>query len=109
MKEIKDFIKEIMDCTIEGTDCISVSDAIRIVSNAYTAGMSFQDQQCKYRFRKVSKNEINSLKEFKFIPSKGKHIIADMVVREYIFSDISDVWPLNKPTDISLGEIAEWV
>lgn len=49
MKEIKDFIKELNDCAIlsDGGPVVSVSDAIRIVAEAFTAGMNFQDHENK--------------------------------------------------------------
>lgn len=45
MKEIKDFIKELYDCA--NGSVVTLEDATRIVAEAFTAGMNFQDSEIK--------------------------------------------------------------
>lgn len=45
MKEIKDFIKELYDCA--NGSVVTLEDATRIVAEAFTAGMNFQDHENK--------------------------------------------------------------
>lgn len=45
MKEIKDFIKELHECANGGV--VILEDATRIVAEAFTAGMNFQDHENK--------------------------------------------------------------
>lgn len=96
MKEIKDFIKELNDCAIlsDGGPVVSVNDAIRIVSGAFTAGMNFQDHEIKskHKFRRFEKSDINKVAGFKYIPNPANggdddYIIADMVFREYTYGE----------------------
>lgn len=96
MKEIKDFIKELNDCAIlsDGGLVVSVNDAIRIVSGAFTAGMNFQDHEIKskHKFRRFEKSDINKVADFKYIPNPANggdddYIIADMVFREYTYGE----------------------
>lgn len=96
MKEIKDFIKELNNCTIlsDGGPVVSVSDAIRIVSGAFTAGMNFQDHEIKskHKFRRFEKSDINKIADFKYIPNPANggdddYIIADMVFKEYTYGE----------------------
>lgn len=96
MKEIKDFIKELNDCAIlsDGGPVVSVSDAIRIVAEAFTAGMNFQDHEIKskHKFRRFEKSDINKVADFKYIPNPANggdddYIIADMVFREYTYGE----------------------
>lgn len=96
MKEIKDFIKELNDCAIlsDGGPVVSVNDAIRIVSGAFTAGMNFQDHEIKskHKFRRFEKSDINKVADFKYIPNPANggdddYIIADMVFREYTYGE----------------------
>lgn len=96
MKEIKDFIKELNDCAIlsDGGPVVSVNDAIRIVSGAFTAGMNFQDHEIKskHKFRRFEKSDINKVADFKYIPNPANggdddYIIANMVFREYTYGE----------------------
>lgn len=96
MKEIKDFIKELNNCTTlsDGGPVVSVSDAIRIVSGAFTAGMNFQDHEIKskHKFRRFEKSDINKIADFKYIPNPANggdddYIIADMVFKEYTYGE----------------------
>ena len=49
MKEIKDFIQELYDSAISGHTgmLVPLDAATRIVSEAFTAGMNFQDHENK--------------------------------------------------------------
>jgi hypothetical protein len=96
MKEIKDFIQELNGCIIlsDGGPVIDVNDAIRIVSEAFAAGMNFQDHEIKskHKFRRFEKSDINKVADFKYIPNPANggdddYIIADMVFREYTYGE----------------------
>lgn len=120
MKEIKDFIKELNDCAIlsDGGPVVSVNDAIRIVSGAFTAGMNFQDHEIKskHKFRRFEKLDINKVADFKFIPNPANggdddYIVADMVFKEYTYGEsgeepFCDVNALNRDFgDLRLKEL----
>lgn len=49
MKEIKDFIQELCDCAVPSDkgSVITLEDATRIVAEAFTGGINFQDNEIK--------------------------------------------------------------
>lgn len=49
MKEIKEFIQELCDCAKPSANgsVVALEDATRIVAEAFTAGMNFQDHGIK--------------------------------------------------------------
>lgn len=49
MKEIKEFIQELCDCAKPSANggVVTLEDATRIVAEAFTAGMNFQDHENK--------------------------------------------------------------
>lgn len=88
MKEIKEFIQELCDCA-------NGSVATRIVAEAFTAGMNFQDHEIKskHKFRHFEKEDIDKVAGFKFIPNPANggdddYIIADMVFKEYTYGEL---------------------
>lgn len=94
MKEIKDFIQELCECakpSINGS-IVTLEEATRIVAEAFTAGMNFQDHEIKSKH--------------KFIPNPANggdddYIIADMVFKEYTYGEhgeepFCDVNALNR-------------
>lgn len=96
MKEIKDFIQELNSRIIlsDGGPVVDVNDAIRIASEAFTAGMNFQDHEIKskHKFRHFEKEDIDKVAGFKFIPNPANggdddYIIADMVFKEYTYGE----------------------
>lgn len=73
MKEIKDFIQELCECakpSINGS-IVTLEEATRIVAEAFTAGMNFQDHEIKskHKFRHFEKEDIDKVAGFKFIPN----------------------------------------
>lgn len=105
MKEIKDFIQELCECakpSINGS-IVTLEEATRIVAEAFTAGMNFQDHEIKskHKFRHFEK-----VAGFKFIPNPANggdddYIIADMVFKEYTYGEhgeepFCDVNALNR-------------
>lgn len=108
MKEIKDFIQELCECakpSINGS-IVTLEEATRIVAEAFTAGMNFQDHEIKskHKFRHFEKEDIDKVAGFKFIPNPangGDYIIADMVFKEYTYGEhgeepFCDVNALNR-------------
>lgn len=94
MKEIKDFIQELYGSAIYGHTgmLVPLDAATRIVSEAFTAGMNFQDHEIKgkYRFRRFEKSDTDKVANFKFIPNPlnggdDDFIVADMVFMEYTY------------------------
>lgn len=92
MKEIKDFIQELYDSATSGYTgmLVPLDAATRIVSEAFAAGMNFQDHEIKskHKFRHFEK-----VAGFKFIPNPANggdddYIIADMVFREYTYGEL---------------------
>lgn len=87
MKEIKDFIQELCECakpSINGS-IVTLEEATRIVAEAFTAGMNFQDHEIKskHKFRHFEKEDI------------------DMVFKEYTYGEhgeepFCDVNALNR-------------
>lgn len=110
MKEIKDFIQELYDSATSGYTgmLVPLDAATRIVSEAFTAGMNFQDHEikCKHKFRHFEKEDIDKVAGFKFIPNPANggdddYIIADMVFKEYTYGEhgeepFCDVNALNR-------------
>lgn len=87
MKEIKDFIQELYDSATSGYTgmLVPLDAATRIVSEAFAAGMNFQDHEIKskHKFRRFEKSDINKVADFKYIPNPANggdddYIIADM-------------------------------
>lgn len=117
MKEIKDFIKELHECA--NGSVITLEDATRIVAEAFTAGMNFQDCEikCKHKFRHFEEEDIDKVADFKFIPNPANsgdgyiYIIADMVFKEYTYGEsgeepFCDVNALNRNFgDLRLKEL----
>lgn len=101
MKEIKDFIQELCECakpSINGS-IVTLEEATRIVAEAFTAGMNFQDHEIKskHKFRHFEKEDIDKVAGFKFIPANGgDYIIADMVFKEYTYGEPRMTAPSNK-------------
>jgi hypothetical protein len=96
MKEIKDFIQELYDSATSGYTgmLVPLDAATRIVSEAFAAGMNFQDHEIKskHKFRHFEKEDIDKVAGFKFIPNPANggdddYIIADMVFREYTYGE----------------------
>lgn len=96
MKEIKDFIQELYDSATSGYTgmLVPLDAATRIVSEAFAAGMNFQDHEIKskHKFRRFEKSDINKVADFKYIPNPANggdddYIIADMVFREYTYGE----------------------
>lgn len=96
MKEIKDFIQELYDSAISGHTgmLVPLDAATRIVSEAFTAGMNFQDHEVKgkHKFRRFEKSDIDKVADFKFIPNPlnggdDDFIVADMVFKEYTYGE----------------------
>ena len=96
MKEIKEFIQELYDSATSGYTgmLVPLDAATRIVSEAFTAGMNFQDHEIKskHKFRHFEKEDIDKVAGFKFIPNPANggdddYIIADMVFREYTYGE----------------------
>lgn len=73
MKEIKDFIQELYDSATSGYTgmLVPLDAATRIVSEAFAAGMNFQDHEIKskHKFRRFEKSDINKVADFKYIPN----------------------------------------
>lgn len=95
MKEIKEFIQELYDSATSGYTgmLVPLDAATRIVSEAFAAGMNFQDHEIKskHKFRRFEKSDINKVADFKYIPNPangGDYIIADMVFREYTYGEL---------------------
>lgn len=96
MKEIKEFIQELYDSATSGYTgmLVPLDVATRIVSEAFAAGMNFQDHEIKskHKFRRFEKSDINKVADFKYIPNPANggdddYIIADMVFREYTYGE----------------------
>lgn len=96
MKEIKEFIQELYDSATSGHTgmLVPLDAATRIVSEAFAAGMNFQDHEIKskHKFRRFEKSDINKVADFKYIPNPANggdddYIIADMVFREYTYGE----------------------
>lgn len=96
MKEIKEFIQELYDSATSGYTgmLVPLDAATRIVSEAFAAGMNFQDHEIKskHKFRRFEKSDINKVADFKYIPNPANggdddYIIADMVFREYTYGE----------------------
>lgn len=96
MKEIKEFIQELYDSATSGCTgmLVPLDAATRIVSEAFAAGMNFQDHEIKskHKFRRFEKSDINKVADFKYIPNPANggdddYIIADMVFREYTYGE----------------------
>lgn len=96
MKEIKEFIQELYDSATSGYTgmLVPLDAATRIVSEAFAAGMNFQDHEIKskHKFRRFEKSDINKVADFKYIPNPANggdddYIIADMVFREYTYRE----------------------
>lgn len=110
MKEIKDFIQELYDSATSGYTgmLVPLDAATRIVSEAFAAGMNFQDHEIKskHKFRHFEKEDIDKVAGFKFIPNPANggdddYIIADMVFKEYTYGEhgeepFCDVNALNR-------------
>ena len=110
MKEIKEFIQELYDSATSGYTgmLVPLDAATRIVSEAFAAGMNFQDHEIKskHKFRRFEKSDINKVADFKYIPNPANggdddYIIADMVFREYTYGEhgeepFCDVNALNR-------------
>ena len=110
MKEIKDFIQELYDSATSGYTgmLVPLDAATRIVSEAFAAGMNFQDHEIKrkHKFRHFEKEDIHKVADFKFIPNPANggdddYIIADMVFKEYTYGEhgeepFCDVNALNR-------------
>lgn len=110
MKEIKEFIQELYDSATSGYTgmLVPLDAATRIVSEAFAAGMNFQDHEikCKHKFRHFEKEDIDKVADFKFIPNPANggdddYIIADMVFKEYTYGEhgeepFCDVNALNR-------------
>jgi hypothetical protein len=120
MKEIKDFIQELYDSATSGYTgmLVPLDAATRIVSEAFAAGMNFQDHEIKskHKFRHFEKEDIDKVAGFKFIPNPANggdddYIIADMVFREYTYGEsgeepFCDVNALNRDFgDLRLKEL----
>lgn len=96
MKEIKEFIQELYDSATSGYTgmLVPLDAATRIVSEAFAAGMNFQDHEIKskHKSRRFEKSDINKVADFKYIPNPANggdddYIIADMVFREYTYGE----------------------
>lgn len=65
MKEIKEFIQELCDCAKPSANgsVVALEDATRIVAEAFTAGMNFQDHEIKskHKFRHFEKEDIDKV------------------------------------------------
>ena len=110
MKEIKEFIQELYDSATSGYTgmLVPLDAATRIVSEAFAAGMNFQDHEikCKHKFRHFEKEDIDKVADFKFIPNPANggdddYIVADMVFKEYTYGEsgeepFCDVNALNR-------------
>lgn len=110
MKEIKEFIQELYDSATSGYTgmLVPLDAATRIVSEAFAAGMNFQDHEIKskHKFRHFEKEDIDKVAGFKFIPNPANggdddYIIADMVFKEYTYGEhgeepFCDVNALNR-------------
>lgn len=110
MKEIKEFIQELYDSATSGYTgmLVPLDAATRIVSEAFAAGMNFQDHEIKskHKFRRFEKSDINKVADFKYIPNPANggdddYIIADMVFKEYTYGEhgeepFCDVNALNR-------------
>ena len=110
MKEIKEFIQELYDSATSGCTgmLVPLDAATRIVSEAFAAGMNFQDHEikCKHKFRHFEKEDIDKVAGFKFIPNPANggdddYIVADMVFKEYTYGEsgeepFCDVNALNR-------------
>lgn len=120
MKEIKDFIQELYDSATSGYTgmLVPLDAATRIVSDAFAAGMNFQDHEikCKHKFRHFEKEDIDKVADFKFIPNPANggdddYIVADMVFKEYTYGEsgeepFCDVNALNRDFgDLRLKEL----
>ena len=73
---------------------VALEDATRIVAEAFTAGINFQDHEIKskHKFRHFEKEDIDKVAGFKFIPNPANggdddYIIADMVFKEYTYGE----------------------
>lgn len=85
MKEIKEFIQELYDSATSGYTgmLVPLDAATRIVSEAFAAGMNFQDHEIKskHKFRRFEKSDINKvveyLRRFPYVPSQLK--ISDVL------------------------------
>jgi hypothetical protein len=88
------------------------------VSEAFAAGMNFQDHEIKskHKFRRFEKSDINKVADFKYIPNPANggdddYIIADMVFKEYTYGEsgeepFCDVNALNRDFgDLRLKEL----
>ena len=120
MKEIKEFIQELYDSATSGYTgmLVPLDAATRIVSEAFAAGMNFQDHEIKskHKFRRFEKSDINKVADFKFIPNPANggdddYIVADMVFKEYTYGEsgeepFCDVNALNRDFgDLRLKEL----
>lgn len=120
MKEIKDFIQELCECAKPSANgsVVALEDATRIVAEAFTAGMNFQDHEIerKHKFRHFEKEDIDKVADFKFIPNPANggnddYIVADMVFKEYTYGEsgeepFCDVNALNRDFgDLRLKEL----
>lgn len=120
MKEIKEFIQELYDSATSGYTgmLVPLDAATRIVSEAFAAGMNFQDHEIKskHKFRRFEKSDINKVADFKYIPNPANggdddYIIADMVFKEYTYGEsgeepFCDVNALNRDFgDLRLKEL----
>lgn len=120
MKEIKDFIQELYDSATSGYTgmLVPLDAATRIVSEAFAAGMNFQDHEIKskHKFRHFEKEDIDKVADFKFIPNPANggdddYIVADMVFKEYTYGEsgeepFCDVNALNRDFgDLRLKEL----
>ena len=120
MKEIKEFIQELCDCAKPSANgsVVALEDATRIVAEAFTAGINFQDHEIKskHKFRHFEKEDIDKVAGFKFIPNPANggdddYIIADMVFKEYTYGEsgeepFCDVNALNRDFgDLRLKEL----
>lgn len=87
MKEIKDFIQELCECakpSINGS-IVTLEEATRIVAEAFTAGMNFQDHEIKskHKFRHFEKEDIDKvagfLSSFPILPTEVMMIISLLI------------------------------
>ena len=102
MKEIKDFIQELYDSATSGYTgmLVPLDAATRIVSEAFAAGMNFQDHEIrsKHKFRRFEKSDINKVADFKYIPNPANggdddYIIAKSVTAaEFTYRGHSYIW-----------------